>query len=103
MPDTFEAEDYPAREAARTLLESTAAVGMAPARIRPPPASDLSRTRFFIAQCSGICTLLIMCLITVVLFLSKNEGVDEAVTSIARAWQQALLNKTSWLRENASF
>jgi len=64
-------------------------------QLQRDPSQQISRGRFVVTQCTGICTLIITCFVILLIFLSKNDGVNETLTDILRIWKEIFVNKTT--------
>ena len=54
----------------------------------------LSRGRFLVDRCTGICSLIITCGFVILIFLTKNEGVNNSVSELASFIKELVVNST---------
>lgn len=84
----------------RKLLESVTNVATAPLGFtyqqpqQQQQQQPLSRGRFLVDRCTGICSLIITCGFVILMFLSKNEGVNDSVSELATFVKEIFVNST---------
>lgn len=104
------------RDTTQRLLESVTTAATAPLGLptiiqpqlqqqhhqqNPQQQQPLSRSRFLIDRCSGICSLLLTVQLVILIFLFKNEGVNHSVSELANFTKEIFVNTTlSLMKKN---
>ena len=96
MKEPSEMEAGTSSEIAQRLLASATTLGLAPVTNLAPQSAQQqplpqSRRRFAAAQCTQICIVISVCIITLMFhFITKDEKVGEALTSVMKSYETFL-------------
>ena len=99
MKEASEIESGGPADVTQRLLTSAAALGLAPiGSLTPNPQTTQtgvpqSRRRFVATQCTQICIIISVCIITLLFhFITKDERISEALASIVNSYEKILLD-----------